>query len=522
MKETADLKIKAEVAYPFLSQKKEIARYYFNPVTVMMGTFPVVVVPVLTINVGADGSVHIGVTTGVTQQATLVAGVKYINNQWETIKDFSNRFTYNPPTLSAGLNLKGYTGPQLSLLLYGILGPYTEVRAYLKLEADIFANPWWKLYGGLDAPVGFKVDIFGLSVTEYEAFTIIDYRIILAQAQLNTPPNSPSASTPANEADNQPLDVNLGWTGGDLDGDTVTYNVYLEPNDATPDMLVSGSQTTTTYISEMLNPNTTYYWQVVAKDEHGATNIGPVWNFTTVPIGEMVTVPAGEFQMGCDSGNGACSSNELPLHTVYLDTYLIDKYEVTNIQYHTCVDSGVCTSPTYNYSDTRPDYFLNPAYNDYPVIYVSWHQADAYCTWAGKRLPTEAEWEKAARGSTDTRVYPWGNIAPDCSRLNYYHNTGSCVGDTSAVGSYPTGVSPYGIYDMAGNVSEYVNDWYRSDYYAISSYYNPTGPSSGTSKIARGGMWNWYFARVAKRFHFTSNILDSSYNNIGFRCADTP
>ena len=137
-------------------------------------------------------------------------------------------------------------------------------------------------------------------------------------------------------------------------------------------------------------------------------------------IATEILIPAGSFQMGCDSTNlvETCYSDEQPLHTVTLGAFYIDKYEVTNARYKACVDAGQCTAPGKSSSDTRPSYYGNADFNDYPVIFVDWYQATAFCTWAGKRLPTEAEWEKAARGASDTRKYPWGNSAPNSTLLN--------------------------------------------------------------------------------------------------------
>ncbi|MHB9033798.1 MAG: formylglycine-generating enzyme family protein, partial [Anaerolineae bacterium] len=235
----------------------------------------------------------------------------------------------------------------------------------------------------------------------------------------------------------------------------------------------------------------------------------------------MVLIPAGQFQMGCNPADllEECKLEELPLHTVTLNAFYIDKYEVTNARYAACVKAGACIAPTFNSSTTRNAYYNSDEYADYPVIYVSWNDAAAYCAWDGGRLPTEAEWEKAARGAVDTRKYPWGDVEPSCTTTNYFGELDEhCVGDTNQVGSYPAGVSVYGVMDMAGNVFEWVADWYANNYYTTSPEANPAGPALGDYRVIRGGSWGDVasYVRIASRYYYAPN-QDNAY--IGFRCA---
>jgi formylglycine-generating enzyme required for sulfatase activity len=232
----------------------------------------------------------------------------------------------------------------------------------------------------------------------------------------------------------------------------------------------------------------------------------------------MVLIPSEEFSMGRVYGG---EDNEKPAHIVLLEEYYIDKYEVTNQAYAACVDGGVCQPPLKLSSDKRPDYYTSPDYRNFPVVNVDWNQANTYCAWRGARLPTEAEWEKAARGvDAKDKLYPWNNEEVEESKCSF-GNFAACKPDTTEVGSYPDGVSPYGVYDMAGNVWEWVADWYGFDYYQLSPKTNPLGPSTGKYRVLRGGAWNSPSTEV--RVTYRTRYYPYIYAfNLGFRCAKSP
>lgn len=251
--------------------------------------------------------------------------------------------------------------------------------------------------------------------------------------------------------------------------------------------------------------------------------VWPAWSAATAApraqiVGKdgapMALVPGGTFKMGSPEGTG--EDDERPLHEVVLSPYYMDVFETTNRVYRRCVDAGACAPPEIRML------FDDPRLADHPVVIVDWEQARKFCQWAGKRLPTEAEWEFAARGP-DGRIYPWGNEW-DPSRANWNgEDEGEGTAGTKPVGSYPSGVSPFGIHEMAGNVWEWCADWHNAESYA--SYHDktdPRGPRFGTVKVLRGGGWKGSGKETLRTANRFMDRPFEAYSLFGFRCAATP
>ena len=233
----------------------------------------------------------------------------------------------------------------------------------------------------------------------------------------------------------------------------------------------------------------------------------------------MVLIPEGSFPMGVPHGDRDGGRDEYPRHDVFVNDFYIDKFELTNSRYLEFVKATNHRVPQNPKNATRNLWegdTITESLADRPVVNVDWADAQAYCQWAGKRLPTEAEWEKAAKGTADRR-FPWGNVEPTNKHLNFNQQW---IGEKTLmpVGSYELGKSPFGVYDMAGNVWEWVNDWYDAKYYEKSPAKNPTGPETGTKRVLRGSGWQneTPTVRIFTRVDSDPTIRNES---TGFRCA---
>lgn len=321
------------------------------------------------------------------------------------------------------------------------------------------------------------------------------------------------------------VDITYDLTDSDGDACTITVEIITPEGAIIRPQLLSGhaglgvTQGTGKHIvwdamrDQPGRYGTTWRARVLANDGHIGEEIQYSLPGSSVSL-TLVRIPSGEFSMG-----STVNSTEQPIHTVNLDEYWISKHEITVAQWRVYVTANGLSMP----SDPGfySGYMSNAQYDNYPIVNVSWTQCQAFADWAGLALPTEAQWEKAARGA-DERTYPWGNEDPWADNLYRANITGSQDGYqyTSPVGAYGLGASPYGVLDMAGNVWEWCRDLYGSSYYSqtpTGGWNNPLGPTSGSYRVRRGGSWtnDAAYARSAYRYDYLPP--SSSGSDIGFR-----
>ncbi len=308
------------------------------------------------------------------------------------------------------------------------------------------------------------------------------------------------------------------WTAQDL---ARTYELQVSASLAFDDLVVQQRNLfAANYTHDQPLPNGRYYWRVRAFDQAGVASLWsePRRFFLDAGFGDMALIPAGWFTMGSGTGE----ADEQPAHSVYVDAFYMDKFEVSNAQFKAFCDATGRVYPP----EPMPGYLRD--YPDHPVVNITWEHAQAFAAWVGKRLPTEAEWEYAARGGLEAKNFPWGDETP-ATRSNYQEYHGAL---TSHMANFANGRGPlprgsffpnaFGLFDMSGNVWEYCRDFYDASYYARSAERNPTGPVAGTRRVVRGGSWqeaNASDLRCAKRSHFHPLARQI---HVGFRCVETP
>jgi formylglycine-generating enzyme required for sulfatase activity len=379
-----------------------------------------------------------------------------------------------------------------------------------------------------DPPVGMQ--IYNVTTNCLNYYNGAEWFETCGTPVVNLPPEVPSNPFPVNNALDMPLNITFTWDCSDPEMDPLTYDLYID-NDGTPDLYASGI-TSNSFDIINLDPSTTYQWKIVAHDNHGNSTEGPVWNFTTestLPPGvELVQITGGTFALGSPVVNTTISSFKMSKHEITNEQFI---YFLNHIN---CPANGTYNDPTHGSVELidmdDPDcaighsgsafYFKGSTYaptSNCPVIEVTWYGANRYCRWAGGRLPTEAEWEVAARGATlaqagGTYNHQWAGTNTESQLTNYAWYNVNSSGKTHPVGTKTA--NELGLRDMSGNVWEWCNDWIGSTFPSGSN--NPTGPATGSYRVFRGGSgsFNAYICEVANRGNDYPGISDFS---IGFR-----
>ncbi len=286
----------------------QLAQINFNPIVVMIGTVPVIIVPQLEIFAGVSLEVNSTVTTSVEQTLNYTAGMLYENSGWTNYKKLTKQLNYQPPTLNATADAKAYIKPQMNLLFYGSLAPYLAGELYGRIHAELQANPWWALYGGVTIGAGAKMEIFEEELLDYYTDPpVIKYEKLIIDANtagVNQAPTLPANPEPANNAADQSVNMNVSWTCSDPENDPLSYDVYFGLT--TSPGLATSNITNPTFNPGGLDDNTTYYWKIIAKDDHNNTTEGPVWQFTTHNSNQPPAVPSNPEP---EDGDSTCQSD---------------------------------------------------------------------------------------------------------------------------------------------------------------------------------------------------------------------
>jgi formylglycine-generating enzyme required for sulfatase activity len=540
----------------------------------VIGYVPVLIKTTLEFHAGfsLDLEAEASLQTGFNSSTEIQVGAQYeAENGWQPVFERDADFASHPLTweLDGTAELREYVRPSVSFEFYGVAGPYLGVEPFLRFAGELnLPEGWaWDLHGGVEGQLGFLITIVEdtLAVYSYQSATwewLIDHD----EGTFNQAPEEPYGPSPAHGTQDVVPSPTLAWDCTDPDGDPLLFDVYLgSDSELGPGDLAASDLSQANYATGPLTGSTSYFWRIVADDGQGHVVDGPVWTFATQEWSPdslgLVLIPAGDFMMG-QAGVAT------PVHEVTLShSFLLGRTEVTNQQYRDALqwawEQGIISAtpstvtaygvelvdlddPDCQIAFSAGVFSLDPVHDgsyegqscaDHPVLEVSWYGAACFCDWlslisglpayysgqwsqtpspnnpydaTGYRLPTEAEWEYAAQYE-DERTYPWGNTAPTaCVHANY----GSCVGWTSPVGSYPAGDSELGLQDMAGNVWEWCNDW--SAEYDAEAASDPVGPSGGTDRVLRGGVFNHNASdlRCARR---VDDIPSSTNNGTGFR-----
>ncbi|MBN1892947.1 SUMF1/EgtB/PvdO family nonheme iron enzyme [bacterium] len=501
------------------SGEKSLGEVEIGTLPATLCGLPLKLTPVLEVVAGAAVDVHSKTYTRVKQDLKITAGFLYENGTWSRYSRIDSSFSYTPPSVKTSAKATAYIKPSMSVKIDKVVSPYLYFSLYGDLEADVQASPWWELYAGVAAGGGVKMKIWDWTIADFGA-TLMDYRVKIAEA---------AAASEVPVLDVTPLTLDFGPEATFLElqirnagTGTLSWSIS-DDMDWCYFFTKDGSATTETDIVRInidrgLLPGGLYSG-ILNVTSNGGDQAVQVRMEVEIPYDtEMEWVSIHDhltFTMGDSWGDGY--DDQLPVHQVTLSPYSMGMYEVTNAQYceflnealaqglirvfeehHTTyagpstasgawidLDTGYADTSGIGYGNGR--FRVRSGMGYHPVVAVSSDGAAAFADHYGWRLPTEAEWERAARGPDPGRKWPWGDSPPAPDKANFKDSN---LHGTVPVGTYPQGRSAEGIYDLSGNVSEWCSDYYQ-DHYEAEAQVDPTGPANGLKLVCRGGHFDY-------------------------------